>query len=250
MEWFQSGHVAIVTGGSRGLGKALARELLGKGLAVIIDGRDPVMLEHTRGILSDVVVSLPQGEGRLGNLIAIPGDVADPAHVLSLVAAAKQAGRLDLLVNNASTLGQTPLPRIDQLDRETFRTLFDVNVFAPIHLIQHALPLMAQSELGTIVNVTSDAGVEAYPAWGGYGATKSALEHVSRVLAAELEGSSTRVLVFDPGDMNTDMHRDAIPDADPSELRDPADSARALIRAIAEMKSRFVRVRASDLLTA
>jgi NAD(P)-dependent dehydrogenase (short-subunit alcohol dehydrogenase family) len=238
MEWFQSGHVAIVTGGSRGLGKALACELLAKGLTVIIDGRDPVALERTRLTLR-------------GNLITIPGDVADPAHVHELIAAAQQAGRLDLLVNNASTLGQTPLPRIDQLHRETFRALFDVNVFAPIHLIQHALPLMAQSELGTIVNVTSDAGVEAYPAWGGYGSTKSALEHVSRVLAAELEdGSSIRVLLFDPGDMNTAMHRDAIPDADPSELRDPADSARALMRAISEMKSGFERVRASDLVTA
>ena len=241
MEWFQSGHVAIITGGSRGLGKALAYELLGKGLTVITDGRDPVALESTRALLSD---------HRLNNLVTIPGDVADPAHVHALIAAAKRAGRLDLLVNNASTLGQTPLPRIDQLARETFHTLFDVNVYAPIHLLQHALPLLAQSELGTIVNVTSDAGVEAYPAWGGYGATKSALEHVSRVLAAELEGGSTRVLVFDPGDMNTAMHRDAIPDADPSELRDPAESARALMLAIAEMKGGFERVRASDLVTA
>jgi NAD(P)-dependent dehydrogenase (short-subunit alcohol dehydrogenase family) len=218
----------------------LTCELLRKGLTVIIDGRDPVTLERTRVTLSDA-----------GNLLAIPGDVADPDHVHALVAAAKQAGRLDLLVNNASTLGQTPLPRIDRLDRETFRALFDVNVFAPIHLIQHALPLMAQSGMNTIVNVTSDAGVEAYPAWGGYGATKSALEHVSRVLAAELEGGSlTRVLVFDPGDMNTAMHRDAIPDADPSELRDPADSARALMRALVGMKGSFERVRASDLVTA
>ena len=240
MEWFQSGHVAIVTGGSRGLGQALTRELLLKGLTVIIDGRDPVALERTRVTLSDA-----------GNLVALPGDVADSDHVHALVAAARRAGRLDLLVNNASTLGQTPLPRIDQLDRATFRALFDVNVFAPIHLIQHALPLMAQSGTSTIVNVTSDAGVEAYPAWGGYGSSKSALEHVSRVLAAELEGASpTRVLVFDPGDMNTAMHRDAIPDADPSELRDPADSARALMRAVAEMKSGFERVRATDLVTA
>lgn len=242
MKWFQPGHVAIVTGGSRGLGKSLAFELLGKGLTVIVDGRDPAALERARRAApSDLA----------GNLISIPGDVANPAHVHALVAAAKEAGGLDLLVNNASTLGQTPLPRIDQLDRETFRVLFDVNVFAPIHLIQHALPLMTQSDLSTIVNVTSDAGVEAYPAWGGYGATKSALEHVSRVLAAELEGGSTRVLVFDPGDMNTAMHRDAIPpDADPSELRDPADSARALMRAVAEMESGFARVRASDLVTA
>ena len=110
--------------------------------------------------------------------------------------------------------------------------------------------LMARSELSTIVNVTSDAGVEAYPTWGGYGATKAALEHVSRVLAAELEGSATRVLVFDPGDMNTAMHQAAIPDADPAELRDPADSARALLRAMAEMDGGFVRVRASDLVPA
>jgi NAD(P)-dependent dehydrogenase (short-subunit alcohol dehydrogenase family) len=240
MEWFQDGHVAIVTGGSRGLGKALARELLSKGLTVIIDARNPASLSEAASGLCDA------GQ----NLITIAGDVADPAHVHALVDAAKRAGRLDLLVNNASTLGQTPLPRIDRLDRDTFRTLFDVNVFAPIHLIQHALPLMQRSELSTIVNITSDAGVEAYATWGGYGATKAALEHVSRVLAAELEGSSTRVLVFDPGDMNTDMHRDAIPDANPAELRDPADSARALLRAISEMKNSFERVRARDFVPA
>jgi NAD(P)-dependent dehydrogenase (short-subunit alcohol dehydrogenase family) len=237
MEWFQPGHVAIATGGSRGLGKALARELLAKGLTVIIDGRDPFELERSRRELAGI-----------GDVIAIQGDVADPEHVHALVAAARRAGRLDLLVNNASTLGKTPLPAIAELERETFRSLFDVNVFAPIHLIQHALPLMQRCRLGTIVNVTSDAGVEAYATWGGYGATKAALEHVSRVLAAELEGGSTRVLVFDPGDMDTAMHRDAIPDADPAELRDPADSARALLRAIAEMRDPFERIRASDLL--
>jgi NAD(P)-dependent dehydrogenase (short-subunit alcohol dehydrogenase family) len=235
MEWFQKGHVAIVTGGSRGLGKAFARELLDRGLLVIIDGRDAVELERARRELCES-----------GDVLAIAGDVSDPNHVHTLVAAARRAGRLDLLVNNASTLGKVPLPAIATLERETFRALFDVNVFAPIHLIQHALPLMALVETGTIVNVTSDAGVEAYPAWGGYGATKAALEHVSRVLAAELEGSSTRVLVFDPGDMNTAMHRDAVPDADPAQLREPADSARALIRAIAAMRGGFERVGASE----
>jgi NAD(P)-dependent dehydrogenase (short-subunit alcohol dehydrogenase family) len=136
------------------------------------------------------------------------------------------------------------------LGHETFRALFDVNVFAPIHLIQHAVPHLQRVEAGTIVNVTSDAGVEAYSSWGGYGATKAALEHVSRVLAAELEGTSTRVLVFDPGDMNTDMHRSAVPDADPRQLRDPADSARVLLAAIAAMKDGFERVRAADLIPA
>jgi NAD(P)-dependent dehydrogenase (short-subunit alcohol dehydrogenase family) len=239
MEWFQPGHVAIVTGGSRGLGKAVARELLGKGLTVIIDGRDRTELERARQELSE-----------FGDVIAIPGDVADPHHVHALIDAAERIGRLDLLVNNASTLGAVPLPAIAVLARETFFSLFEVNVFAPIHLTQQALTLMARSGVSTIVNVTSDAGVEAYPAWGGYGATKAALEHVSRVLAAELEGSSTRVLVFDPGDMNTAMHRDAVPDADPAELRDPADSARALLRAITDMKGGFERVRASDLVPA
>jgi NAD(P)-dependent dehydrogenase (short-subunit alcohol dehydrogenase family) len=218
------------------LGKALARELLGKGLTVIIDARSPDELERARQELSEV-----------GDVIAACGDVSDAAHVHALVNAAAGVGRLDLLVNNASTLGKVPLPAIDRLEHATFRTLFDVNVFAPIHLMQHALKLMARSNLGTIVNVTSDAGVEAYPTWGGYGATKAALEHISRVLATELEGSSTRVLIFDPGDMNTAMHRDAIPDADPAELRDPADAARALLRAIAAMKGGFERVRASDV---
>ncbi|MFZ0030909.1 MAG: SDR family oxidoreductase [Candidatus Cybelea sp.] len=239
MEWFQAGHVAILTGGSRGFGKALARELLGKGLTVITDGRDPVELERARRELSEI-----------GNVVAVVGDVADLDHVHALVAAAARSGRLDLLVNNASTLGLVPLPTVVELGRETFQALFDVNVFAPIHLIQHALPHLHRVEGGTIVNVTSDAGVEAYPAWGGYGATKAALEHVSRVLAAELEGTSTRVLVFDPGDMNTEMHRNAVPDADPRELRDPVDSAHALLAAIGGMKGGFERVRAADLMPA
>lgn len=239
MEWCQSKHVAIVTGGSRGLGKAVASELLGKGLRVIIDARDRGELERTRAELSQA-----------GEVVAIAGDAGDPNHVHDLIDAAQRFGRLDLLVNNASTLGATPLPAIERLDRRTFDLLFTVNVFAPIHLMQHALKLMARSQQGTIVNVTSDAGVEAYPGWGGYGATKAALEHVSRVLAAELEGRSTRVLVFDPGDMNTAMHRDAVPDADPAQLRDPADSARALLRAIAEMNGGYARVSASDLIWA
>ena len=234
--WFEAGHAAIVTGGSRGLGKELARELLQRGLHVIIDGRDAAALDEARRELEP-----------LGSLLAIPGDVNENAHAHALVDAARQFGRLDLLVNNASTLGEVPLPRVDRLTRDTFNRLFEVNVFAPIHIIQHALPLLRKSGLATIVNITSDAGVEAYPGWSGYGATKAALEHVSRVLAVELDDGSVRVLVADPGDMNTQMHRDAIPDADPSELRDPADSARALLRAIAEMKEPFERVRLSEI---
>jgi NAD(P)-dependent dehydrogenase (short-subunit alcohol dehydrogenase family) len=237
--WFEAGHVAIVTGGSRGLGKALARELLIRGVATIVDGRD-----------RDALHAATQELQPFGNVTAIAGDVADAAHVHALVAAANDLGRLDLLVNNASTLGEVPLPRVDRLSYDTLELLFGVNLFAPIHLIRHALPLMQRTDgVATIVNITSDAGVEAYPAWGGYGATKAALEHVSRVLAAELEGT-IHVCVADPGDMDTQMHRDAVPDADPSELRDPADSARALLRAIAQMREPFERVRLADLVTA
>lgn len=237
--WFEPGHVAIVTGGSRGLGKALARELLAAGVRTIIDGRDAGALEAARNELA-----------RYGEVFAISGDVSDAAHAHALIAAARKLGRLDLLVNNASTLGEVPLPRIDGLTRETFDRLFAVNVFAPVHLSQHALALMQHGGTGTIVNVTSDAAVEPYPTWGGYGASKAALEQVSRVLAEELAGTPIRVLVADPGDMDTQMHRDAVPDADPSELRDPAESARALLQAIAGMKTAYERVRLAEVVPA
>ena len=237
--WFEAGHVAIVTGGSRGLGKALARELLALGIITIIDGRDAAALELTAAELRPY-----------GNLVAIAGDVTDKEHVHALVGAARRFGRLDLLVNNASTLGAVPLPRIDELTAQTFEELYATNVFAPIHLMQHALQTMRRLRTaGTIVNVTSDAAVEAYPTWGGYGASKAALEHVCRVLAAELDGSPARILVADPGDMDTKMHRDAVPDADPSELRRPEDSARALLRAVASMTQPYERVRLADLVS-
>jgi len=230
--WFEPGHVAIVTGGSKGLGKALARELVRRGVTTIVDGRDAAVLESARTELEP-----------LGQIVAIAGDVADKEHVHALIAAAKRLGRLDLLVNNASTLGETPLPRVDELAKPVFERLFDVNVFAPIHLMQHALPLLLRhGGPATIVNVTSDAAANAYAGWGGYGASKAALEHISRVLAEELADPRLRVLAFDPGDMNTEMHRAAIPDADPESLRDPADSAAAMIAAIAGASSGFSRI--------
>jgi len=237
-EWFERGHVAIVTGGSRGLGKAVTRELLERGLRVIIDGRSETALNRALEELRPI-----------GEVIAIAGDVADKEHVHALVSAAKRLGRLDLVVNNASTLGERPLPRIEELSKETFDRLFDVNVFAPIHLMQHALRLMRRSsEIATIVNITSDAAVEAYATWGGYGASKAALEHFSRVLAAELPGQPVRILVADPGDMDTDMHRDAVPDADPSDLGDPGEAAGALLAAIASMREPYERVRLTGVL--
>jgi NAD(P)-dependent dehydrogenase (short-subunit alcohol dehydrogenase family) len=235
--WFEAGHVAIVTGGSRGLGKELARALLSRGLRVVIDGRDAAALASARDELA-----------RVGDVVALEGDIAHPRHAHDLIAAANRFGRLDVLINNASTLGRVPLEDLTELTRQTFDRVFDVNVFAPMHLIQHALKLMMRSgEAATIVNITSDAAIEGYAGWGAYGASKAALEQCSRVLTAELDGSKIRVLVVDPGDMNTQMHRDAIPDADPNELRNPADSAAAILYAVARMKERYERVRVADL---
>jgi NAD(P)-dependent dehydrogenase (short-subunit alcohol dehydrogenase family) len=217
-------------------GRCASASRAAPGLHVVIDAREPRVLAATREELL-----------QFGLCTAIAGDVTDERHVRALFAAAQEFGRLDLLVNNASSLGEVPLPRTDRLSQRVLRTVFDVNVFAPVRLMQFALEPMRQSGLGTIVNITSDAGVEAYPTWGGYGASKAALEHISRVFAEELAGGPVRVLVADPGDMNTQMHRDAIPDADPGTLRDPADSARALLTAVASMQGSYERVRLADV---
>ncbi|HEV3086121.1 MAG TPA: SDR family oxidoreductase, partial [Candidatus Elarobacter sp.] len=131
---------------------------------------------------------------------------------------------------------------LDQLSPSTFDRIFTTNVYAPLHLIQHALPIMRAGGGGTIVNITSDAAVEAYAGWGGYGSAKAALEHMSRILAEEIDGSGIGVIVADPGDMDTDLHRAAVPDADPSSLADPRDVAPALLRAIASPRGAFTRV--------
>jgi len=231
--WFEPGHVAIVTGGSQGLGKALARGLLQRGITVIIDGRRRVELNAAAGELRP-----------LGELVAIPGDVADASHIHALVeCASERFGRLDLVVNNASTLGETPLRTVRRLSPDELQRVFAVNLFAPVHLMYHALPLLERSGgPATIVNITSDAGVEAYPTWGAYGASKAALEHISGVFAAELGDSNVRVLVVDPGDMNTEMHRAAVPDADAALLRNPAEVAEALLHIIADLQTPYARV--------
>ena len=230
--WFERGHVAIVTGASKGLGLAVARELARAGISLVIDARGEDALAAAQRELAD-----------LTEVVAIAGDVADAAHVHRLVETAERRfGRIDLIVNNASTLGRSPLPPLAQLSPATFDRVFTTNVYAPLHLIQHALPIMQRNGGGTIVNVSSDAAVEAYAGWGGYGSAKAALEHMSRILAAELDGSGIGVIVADPGDMNTDLHRDAVPDADPAQLADPRDVAPALMRAIAAPRPAYVRV--------
>jgi NAD(P)-dependent dehydrogenase (short-subunit alcohol dehydrogenase family) len=198
----------------------------------VIDARGEEALQHVARELAEYVP-----------VVALAGDVADPAHVHAVIEAAERRfGRIDLLVNNASTIGRSPLPALAQLSPQTLARIYETNVFAPLHLIQHALPIIVRGGGGTIVNVTSDAAVEAYAGWGGYGSAKAALEQLSRVLAVEIEDSGVGVIVADPGDMDTELHRLAVPDADPATLGDPGVVARALLRAIARPRATYTRV--------
>jgi len=207
--------IAIITGASQGLGRALASELAAAGWAVVVDARRAERL-------AAAVESMP------GEVVAVPGDVADPAHRLALVAAAAELGPIDLLVNNASTLGESPLPALDQIRPDVLRTTFDVNVVAPLALAAGVIPHAAPG--ATIVNITSDAATEAYAGWGGYGSSKAALEQASRVLA--VEHPDLRILVVDPGDMRTEMHQDAFPGEDISDRPEPAVSVPGLLALI------------------
>jgi len=209
--------VAIVTGGSRGLGRALATELARRGWALVLDARRAPELDATAADLR-----------ALTTVTAVPGDVTDPAHRDALVRAATELGTLALVVNNASTLGASPLPTLTDVDPGVLRRIFDVNVVAPVALLQALDPHLADG--ATVVNVTSDAGVEPYETWGGYGSSKAALEHASRVLAAERP--DLRVLVVDPGDMRTEMHQDAFPGEDISDRPEPAASVPGLLALI------------------
>jgi NAD(P)-dependent dehydrogenase (short-subunit alcohol dehydrogenase family) len=161
-------------------------------------------------------------------VIGVPGDVADPAHRRAVADAAAELGPVRLVVNNASTLGASPLPSLGEIGAAELRRVFDVNVVAPIVLLQDLGDQLAAD--ATVVNITSDAAVEAYEGWGGYGASKAALEQASRVLAAERP--TLRVLVVDPGDMRTEMHQDAFPGEDISDRPEPAASVPGLLALI------------------
>jgi NAD(P)-dependent dehydrogenase (short-subunit alcohol dehydrogenase family) len=209
--------VAVVTGASQGLGRALAAALARRGWALVVDARRVDRL--------DAVAEILRRETRV---TAVVGDVADPEHRAALARAAAQLGEVRLLVNNASTLGASPLPRLRDIDPAVLQTVFAVNVVAPIAMVQALDEQLAPG--ATIVNITSDAGIEAYEGWGGYGASKAALEHASRVLA--VERPDLRVLVVDPGDMRTEMHQDAFPGEDISDRADPSESVPGLLALI------------------
>jgi NAD(P)-dependent dehydrogenase (short-subunit alcohol dehydrogenase family) len=209
--------VAVVTGASQGLGLALADSLADAGYALVVDAR--------RADRLDAAVSALSGRTRV---IGIAGDVTDRDHRAALAHAAAQLGTVELIVNNASTLGASPLPPLSTVDTDVLRAVFEVNVIAPLALVQEL-----DAHLGTgatIVNITSDAAVEAYEGWGAYGASKAALEHASRVLAAERP--DLRVLIVDPGDMRTEMHQDAFPGEDISDRPEPTASVPGLMALI------------------
>jgi NAD(P)-dependent dehydrogenase (short-subunit alcohol dehydrogenase family) len=223
---------ALITGASRGLGRALAAGLAREGFDLIIDARDAAALDAAAGAL--------RAAGHA--VTAVPGDVTDPVHREALIAAA--GDRLDLLVNNAGTLGASPLPALADYPVAELRAAFEANVIAPVALTQLALPLLRAGG-GAVLNITSDAAVEAYAGWGGYGAAKAALEQASNVLAAE--ELAVRVWWADPGDLRTDMHQAAFPGEDISDRPSPASVVPAFVRLVTE-RLPSGRYRASHLL--
>ncbi|MEU7162147.1 SDR family NAD(P)-dependent oxidoreductase [Streptomyces chrestomyceticus] len=241
--------VAVITGASKGLGRALGAALAGRGWDLVVDARSAGPLEEAA-----------RGLRRAGaRVVALPGDVADAAHRAELVAAARELGGLDLLVNNASVLGAEPLVRLEAQPLDGLRAALEVNAVAPLGLVQEALPLLRASKLfaasaslpytggdaapssymgtetgkapgtgGAVLDISSDAAAEAYATWGGYGAAKAALDQLSAVLAVEEPG--LRVWWVDPGDMRTDLYAAAVPDDDGSGRPLPGSVVPALLR--------------------
>src|SRR4051812_4583486 len=220
---------AIVTGASRGLGLALARALAERRWRLVIDAREPEALQAAAAELA-----------RVTDVAALVGDVADAEHRRALVAAA--GGPIDLLVNNASILGPSPQPALADYPLDVLERVYRINVLAPLGLVQAALPQLPAG--ARIVNVTSDAAVEPYEGWGGYGSAKAALEQLTAVLA--VEQPRLRVYAVDPGDMNTRMHQEAFPGEDISDRPPPEASVPGLL-ALVDGERPSGRYRASEL---
>lgn len=225
--------VAVVTGAGRGFGLALTTALAGRGTIVIACGRDA-------GRLRTATADLP-------GVCAVPADITDPDGRAAIVAAADAAGGLDLLVHNAGELGPSPLPRLADLPVDALRAVLETTLVAPLALTQLALPLLRESAAPTILTLSSDAAVEAYAGWGGYGCAKAALDHLAAVLAVEEPGM--RVHAVDPGDMRTAMHQRAFPGEDISDRPEPATVVPAFLRLLDE-RPPSGRHRAADLVGA
>ena len=216
-------NTALITGASRGLGRALAEELAGRGWHVVLVAREA-------GPLGDVVAGI---RARGGVAHAVAGDIADKDAIHRIAGQAQAlVGELGLLVHNASTLGPVPLRLLLDTECEDLAAVLETNVIGPFRLTKVIAGAMALRGAGTVVHISSDAAVEAYSRWGAYGISKAAQDHLSRVLAAELEGTGVRVLAVDPGEMDTRMHADAVPDADRASLQRPADVAAKLVALI------------------
>ena len=227
--------VALITGASAGLGLALAHGLADRGWALVIDARGAEALKDAADALADRT-----------DVVPLAGDVTDPDHRADLVDAITELGRLDLLINNASYLGPSPLQGLATADLDELRRVYEVDVLAPIALTQALLPALTTAA-GVLINISSDAAVEAYETWGGYGSAKAALDHATRVLAAE--HPALAVYAVDPGDLRTAMHQAAFPGEDISDRADPATVVPALLRLLAERPDSG-RYRATDLLSA
>ena len=208
---------ALITGASRGLGLALARALADEGWTLIIDARGEDALESARTELSERT-----------RVSAIPGDASDPEHRATLAEAAREVGGLDALVNNASILGPSPQPALLDYPLGVLEEVYRTNTISPLALVQ-----MLRNELkqdARVINVTSDAAVEPYEGWGGYGSSKAALEQLSNILAAE--NPNLRVYRVDPGDMRTRMQQEAFPDEDISDRPLPEESVPGFLELI------------------
>ena len=234
------GAAALITGGSRGLGAALGRALARDGARVALVARGSPELE--------AVVAPVRAEG--GEAHALAGDVGDPRAATALAgAAAALVGPLDLLVHDASTLGPVPLRLLLDTDPAEIERTLAVNLVGPFRLTQAVAGGMVLRGRGLVVHVTSDASIVAYPRWGAYGVSKAAFDHLARLWAAELEGTGVRFLSVDPGEMNTRMHAEAVPEADPATLADPAAVAERIVGLVrgAEAFPSGARVDASAL---
>lgn len=212
--------IALVTGGSRGFGYALTAELVRRTWHVLVDARDAARLESA--------VETFNGPGAV---TSIAGDVTDPEHRRQLAHAVSALGGLDLLVNNASILGPSPQPRLAEYPLDVLTQVYATNTIAPVALVQLLVPLL-ERRFGTIVNLTSDAAVGAYPGWGGYGSSKAALDQITNILGAE--HPNLHVYAFDPGDMDTDMHQQAFPEEDISDRAAPGTVVPAMLRLVDE----------------
>jgi NAD(P)-dependent dehydrogenase (short-subunit alcohol dehydrogenase family) len=219
------------------LGRALAEGLVQAGWSLVIDGRDG-------GPLAAAADDLIQVAAAGAVVQAVPGDITDASHRRRLIEAAEALGHVELVINNASTLGPSPLPPLTSYPIDGLRYALDTNVVAPLALIQAAAPLLSSAHRPRILNITSDASVESYPGWGGYGSSKAALDRLSAVLAVEQPG--WRVWAVDPGDLRTRMHQKAFPGEDISDRPEPASVVPALLTLI-ESEQPSGRLRLADL---